>query len=245
MLIQNNEVPLYQQIKELIRSSIMSGELKPGEKISSELELIDKYGVSRVTIRNSISELVNEGYLIKKQGKGTFVSRPKIQRKIEHLSSFSSACEANGLKASGKVIRREIIEPSAEDKESLKLEEGDKLIYIQRLRYAGTEPLMIENNYFSYKMFSFLISENLEGSLYEVLKNKYNIIPSDDASDFNDTPKTSIEIVRATADQSKLLELSLGAPLFFVNTIIYDEKLCPIHIGKQYIKGERYKFMIT
>lgn len=88
MLIQDNIIPLYQQLADIIRNSITSGELKYGDKIPTEVELSEKYNVSRITVRAAINELVESGFLIKKQGKGTFVSKPKVQRKIEYLSSL-------------------------------------------------------------------------------------------------------------------------------------------------------------
>lgn len=150
MLIQDNIIPLYQQLADIIRNSITSGELKYGDKIPTEVELSEKYNVSRITVRAAINELVESGFIIKKQGKGTFVSKPKVQRKIEYLSSFTVACEASGLKVTNEIIKREVIEPKIEDKKALELDDDDKLIYIQRVRFAGGDPLMLENNYFFF-----------------------------------------------------------------------------------------------
>lgn len=245
MLIQDASIPLYQQLKGVLKNSILSGELTYGDKIPTEVELSEKYGVSRITVRTAISELVEEGFLIKKQGKGTFVSKPKIQRKIEYLTSFTAACEANGLTASSKVVKREVIEPEPEERRDLKLDDEDYLIYIQRIRYAGNEPLMLENNYFSYKKFSFLLTENLEGSLYELLREKYGVNPADPDKDLLSNTRTTIEIARASEEEARLLEVPSGEPLFFINTLIYDDKRRPVHIGRQYVIGERYKFVMS
>ncbi|MED4267846.1 GntR family transcriptional regulator [Priestia megaterium] len=236
MLRQDNRVPLYLQLKESLRSSIVSGNLKSGDKIPTELELSEKYNISRVTVRKAIIELVEEGYLIKKQGKGTFVNTRKIERKIVHFLSFSAACEANGVKASSKVIKKEIVPPQPRDRELLQLEDEDLLIHIQRVRYADERPLMVENNYFSYKKYSFLLEEKMDRSLYKLLREKYNIDP-------NNPGETSLEIVRALDDEAKLLEVANGEPLFFMKTLIYNNQ-SPVHIGKQYILGEGYKFML-
>lgn len=235
MLRQENRIPLYQQLKESLRGSIINGKLKSGDKIPTEVELSEKYNISRVTVRKAILELVDEGYLVKKQGKGTFVTRPKIERKIVHFLSFSAACEANGLKAGSKVIKKEIIQPDETHKQLLQLEDEDLVIHIQRVRFAGEEPLMLENNYFSYKNYHFLLTENLEGSLYETLRETYHINPCRPG-------ETSLEIVRAVGEEASLLETATGEPLFFMETVIYDEKDVPVHIGKQYI-GEGYKFI--
>ncbi|HFZ0531578.1 TPA: GntR family transcriptional regulator, partial [Klebsiella pneumoniae] len=84
-LQQNTSVPLYRQLKDKILSDISSGKLAEGEKIPTEIELSELYNISRITVRNAVKELVAEGYLVKKQGKGTFVCLPKIERKVVHL----------------------------------------------------------------------------------------------------------------------------------------------------------------
>ena len=81
-LQQNTSVPLYRQLKDKILSDISSGKLAEGEKIPTEIELSELYNISRITVRNAVKELVAEGYLVKKQGKGTFVCLPKIERKL-------------------------------------------------------------------------------------------------------------------------------------------------------------------
>ena len=85
-LQQNTSVPLYRQLKDKILSDISSGKLAEGEKIPTEIELSELYNISRITVRNAVKELVAEGYLVKKQGKGTFVCLPKIERKVRNPS---------------------------------------------------------------------------------------------------------------------------------------------------------------
>ncbi|MDQ6595156.1 GntR family transcriptional regulator [Bacillus salipaludis] len=235
MLKQDNQIPLYIQLKESIRSSILNGQLKFGDQIPTELELSEEYKISRITVRKAILDLVEEGYLVKKQGKGTFVNKRKIERKIVHFLSFTDACKANGMKASSKVFKKEIIQPTPKDKERLQLDEGDALLFIQRVRYADESPIMIENNYFSYKDFHSLLNENLDDSVYKILEEKLNVKP-DRAGEL------TLEIVRATEEEVNLLHTSSGEPLFYMETTVYDENDRPVHIGKQYILGDSYKY---
>ena len=109
MLDANNTIPLYLQMKELIKSAILSREYKNGEQLPTEPELGEKYGVSRITVRKAVEELCREGFLVKKQGKGTFVKQRKIQRKMEHLLSFTQACESNGMVPSSSLLKRQQI----------------------------------------------------------------------------------------------------------------------------------------
>ncbi len=237
MLSHNDMMPLYQQIKERIKESILKEELKPGEKIQTELELISKYGVSRITVRNAISDLVEEGYLIKKQGKGTFVNKRKMEREIITFLSFTMACKAKGVKPSSKLIKRDIIEPTSEDLEELELVDEDKVIHIQRIRYADDEPIMIENNYFSYEKYKFLMEENLESSLYEILSKKYDINPC--------KSRSTIEIAKAGDEEVAHLKITKGSPLFNITATAYDVDNHPVHRSEQIIVGEKFKLSYT
>lgn len=119
----------------------------------------------------------------------------------------------------------------------LRLTQGEKVIYIQRKRYAGENPLMLENNYYPESRFSFLMEEELEGSLYELLREKYGIDP-------NQPGETTLELALADEVKAKLLEVSIGEPLFYMKTVIYDQSGQPVHIGHQYMIGQRYQFTL-
>lgn len=231
----SSSVPLYRQLKDKILSEISSGKLTEGAKIPTEVELSDRYAISRITVRNAIKELVEEGYLIKKQGKGTFVCRPKIERKVVHLLSFTDACKANHFPVQSRVIRREILSDYRHVRQRLDLKNDDSLLYIQRLRMAGDAPLMLENNYYSLNRFGFLQQEDLSGSLYQLLREKYAIAPTY-------AGETTVDMVRAHDDNASLLQQPPGEPLFLLKTLILDSHQQPIHYGEQFIVAERYTF---
>ncbi|PGV53572.1 GntR family transcriptional regulator [Bacillus sp. AFS037270] len=237
MLNAENQEPLYLQLKKAIQAAILNDTYQQGEKIPPEPELSEQYNVSRITVRKAVEELVKEGYLIKQQGKGTFVHLPKIDRKIEHVMGFTAACEANGFTSHSEVTKKEVIQVDADLREALQLEKDEQVIYIQRKRYAGDSPLMLENNYYPYHRYSFLLDETLTGSLYELLREKYDIHP-------DQSGKTTLELVLADEEQAQLLETSIGKPLFYMKTLIYDQQGRPVHVGKQYIIGDRYQFTL-
>jgi DNA-binding GntR family transcriptional regulator len=237
MLNVDKAEPLYIQLKKAVQSAIHNGTFNQGDKIPTEIELSDTYNVSRITVRRAIEELVTEGYLVKQQGKGTFVNTPKIGRKIEHIISFTAACKVNGLTSHSVITERKVVEADADTAQRLQLQQGDQVLYIQRKRYAGDRPLMLENNYYPYERFSFLLEENLEGSVYELLRSKYDIEP-------NQPGETVLQITLADEAQAKLLEVPIGEPLFYMNTIIFDQYGRAVHIGKQYIIGDRYQFTL-
>lgn len=235
-LDHENATPLYKQLKEIIKQKIIDGEFHPNQKIPSELQLSKIYNVSRITVRNAITELVDEDLLIKKQGKGTFVSAPKIEDNVLEDISFSLTCKINKVKPGSKIIKNVIKDANERDIAELNLHENDKVVYIKRIRYADDEPVILEHNFFPSK-YAFLLNEDLENqSLYEILNEKYGIARA--------KSKRTIEIITASEEEASLLAISKGEPLLLHREIVYDKNNNPIHRTKQLIIGDKFKFVV-
>lgn len=243
MLENDIAIPLYSQLKDRIISAINNDELKYGEKIPTEIEITEQYNVSRITVRRAIEELVEEGYLIKKQGKGTFVIKNKIERKLTYSYkntqpiSFTKELELNNIIPSAQVIDLKIIDPIEEFNKMLNINLNDKLIYMKRLRLANNIPTAIEINYFSYTYFEELLNKNLTGSLYKILEEDFKVFP-------NKNLKLELEVVKANDEQSKLLNIPISEPLFLFFGITADNNNNPIHIAKRYLIASKYKFSL-
>lgn len=241
-LNEDSLTPLYQQLMEEIKEAIERGKYKCEEKIPSEPELSEMYSVSRITVRRAVDELCAEGYLIKKQGKGTYVGRPKLQRKIERTDdamSFTDMCKANGMEHTVRITDMQHVPARKDEIQFLNLEPEAKLLYIQRVHCADGEPIQIENNFYPLERYRFLETEDLEQcSLFHLLYDKYGINPFG-------TRKTTLEIVRASAQHAALLKVPVGEPLFYLNAYFIDAGTKqPLFIGRQYIAGSRYVFHI-
>ncbi len=243
MIDLQSEIPIYIQIRDDIKGKILSGKLACGDKIASEQKLMEEYNVSRVTLRNAIAALSKEGLLIKKQGKGTFVNTRKIQNKLELLNSFTETCKGAGLCSKSKTLLSKIESPSPTQKSILNLEDREKILHIRRLRFAGEDPIMYEDDYFPYYKYAFLEKEDLSGSLFEVLR-KYHIIPLSNISGDDMIPLSTLEVLQTNQEQSELLQCNIGTPIFYIKTVIYDTDKQPIHIGIQYMLGDRFKFVM-
>lgn len=243
MLENDIAIPLYSQLKDRIISAINNDELKYGEKIPTEIEIMEQYNVSRITVRRAIEELVEERYLIKKQGKGTFVIKNKIERKLTYSYkntqpiSFTKELELNNIIPSAQVIDLKIIDPIEEFNKMLNINLNDKLIYMKRLRLANNIPTAIEINYFSYTYFEELLNKNLTGSLYKILEEDFKVFP-------NKNLKLELEVVKANDEQSKLLNIPISEPLFLFFGITADNNNNPIHIAKRYLIASKYKFSL-
>ncbi|CAM3695065.1 GntR family transcriptional regulator [Erysipelothrix urinaevulpis] len=229
-------LPMYLTIAKEIQGKIENKEFISNSKLPSEQELMAHYDVSRITIRKAINELVQGQYVDKIHGKGTYVKNISIQRKITHSSviGFSKSVEMNGYKSKSIVTHQEVISNKTIAK-YLGLSEDAAILYIQRIRYANQEPVMIENNYYDNQKYKDLVNKDLTKSLYTVLENDYNIKEFSSIS-------TSLEISLASTEQANQLGLIIGSPLFLMKTCIIDENKEPIHYGEQYIVGDKYKF---
>ena len=234
-LDNNNAVPLYEQIMMMLRERLDNHVLDAGEKLPSEAELCKSYGVSRITVRRAIDELVEEGYLEKKQGKGTFVTSPKYGRDYTHIQGFSESCLARGLKPGARLLQKEIVAPKSSILESLGLDENSQTVKIVRLRYVNDEPMVIETSYFPLD-YAFLLQENLDGSLFQVLREKKDLVI--------DGSKKIVEICRATTEEARWLKLRKNAPLLLVRSVAFGNAGQPVYVCMQVINGERFQLIL-
>ena len=172
-----NKAPLYCKLAEKLEEKIDDGTYKPGDKIPSERELCDLYNVSRMTVRLAIDELERLGKIEKVQGKGTFVLSKSIVQSLNNVYSFSREMEKQGKISSTRIIVREVIEANSKISKHLGIKEGEKVIYLVRLRLAENVAIMVEKTWFPYEKYYFLmnIDFNIKG-LYKTLENDYGIV---------------------------------------------------------------------
>lgn len=230
-----SSVPLYRQLHERIRQKIKDKTYPVGSRIPIEKELCEEYGISRITVRKALAELEKEGYLERRQGKGTFVSTPPVYHKdVQAVSSFHEACSHLGRKASGRLIRAKTIPASETDSDELQIARNGHVVEICRVRLADDVPVMLEINHFSTG-FSYLLDSDLSGSLYNLLR-EYGIEATQAIHD--------ISLCRADEVQARLLGISPGTVLISLHEVIYDQKGRPLHTSQQYIRGELFTLRI-
>ncbi len=171
-----NKVPLYCQLAAKIEGKINEGVYKEGDKISSERELCELYNVSRMTVRLAIDELVRQGKVEKIQGKGTYVLNQSIVQNLNNVYSFSREMEKQGKISSTQIIKREVVVADHKIASKLQIEEGTKVVFLERLRCAENIAIMVEKSWFPYSQFAFLLDiEFSEKGLYKTLEEDYNL----------------------------------------------------------------------
>jgi len=225
--------PLYRQLMQRLRADIASGLYPVNSRIPSEAELGEAYQVSRVTVRKALAELTREGLLRRMQGKGTFVCTPRLKSNLREVTSFHEACLMMGCTPGTKVISKGMITAEESVREALGLT-GSEAVEVVRLRLADQNPVMLEINRFSPK-YAFLLTENLNGSLYHLLSRQ----GVEAASGVHE-----ISLCYATAQQAKLLEVEVGAALLQLEQVIFDQHGAPLHTSHQVIRGDRFTFRI-
>lgn len=238
--LKEASVPLYQQLMDDIKTNIATGTYALGDKIPSETELSEMYGVSRITVRRAIEELCREHYLKKYQGKGTFVNQSKVSRKIRQTKtqSFSEVCYENGMRPDARVLYFEKETPDADMTNFYGLEPHDTVLHIMRLRSANDVPIMLENTFLPAKLYPTLRALDLEHS------SLFQIVAALTANEVTDSPETTLDIVRATIDQASLLDVVVGEPLFYMRAYFTDQYGQPLILGRQYVVGSRFTMSI-
>jgi len=147
MQLQSGPVPRYHQLKEILRKRIESGEFKPADQFPTEEQLCQEYGVSRGTVGRAIKILVDEGWLRREQGRGTFVTRPSLSPVFFRLANFTEDMRQRGLEPRTKLLSLEVISASEEIAARLQIPVGEKVIKISRLRLANDRPMAYETRH--------------------------------------------------------------------------------------------------
>ena len=229
-------VPLYHQIKQNFRDLIENEVLNGGDLLPSERELGEIYGVNRLTVRQALNDLVNEGMLQRQRGIGTFVAVPKLTQVIDRVLGFSDRIQEAGHKPSSRMISIETVPAALSVARRLALQPKLPIYKLVRLRCADGEPVMLETAYLSVVLFPSLDAVDLsDQSLYTVLSEKYNCLIQE--------AEEQLEPVLLTDYEARMLEVEPGTPGMLVESTSYNQFGKPVEFGKAVVRGDRARFM--
>lgn len=234
---RESPLPLYHQLRQALLGTLEQGHWQEGDLIPTEREICDTYGVSRITVRRAINDLVREGFLVSHQGKGTFVARPKIQRQLSKLRSFSEEMEALGLRSGSRLLSLRQ-EPAIGDvAAALQVREGEWIWIVERLRLADDEPTIVSTSHLRLPAYVVLTPAQLHGqaSLWRVLRSQGVTFARSEAT---------IQAVEGSVRESELLEVQPGSPLLLVESIIYSDDDMPVEYIRMVSRGDRYKYTV-
>ncbi len=234
---KNSPLPLYYQLKESILNAVKNKEFDVGDRLPSERELAEYHNISRMTVKKAVDILVDNGYLLRKQGSGTFVTDYQQSYSISPLLSFTKEMEKKGLNYTTKILNfTELKDQNAADKMNLK--PAAKLFKLERLRLIENKPFLLENTYLAAENFSNLKKDELENnSLFRLVKEKYNIQLC------NAEAEVEAVIFDSTiADKMQVKEGMLG--LYF-EQFSKNENEEIIEYTSAYYRNDNYKFKFT
>lgn len=232
-------VPLYYQLKQWLSSRILSGELRPGAQLPSELELCERLGVSRGVVRQALSELRYEGLIDRERGKGTFVSMPKTaEGLISGLSGLADDAALRGQIIESRVLDLREVPASASVARRLELVPGDPVVELERVRALNGEPHVLVMTYLPASMVPGLTQRDLNGSesLYRILREEYGLAMV--------SSRRRVEATVAGARESHLLGIERGAPLLVLRSIGYTTGQRPFDYFIAYHRGDRSAFEV-
>ncbi len=224
--------PLYVRIQEHIAELILSGKLSPETKIQSERDFSDDLGVSRMTVRKALTELVNEGLLERRHGSGTYVAKPKVTYESQELVDYIKTMQIRNIATTSQLLEFDEIVASRRLAETLQIEIGDPIFRIGLLRFANRIPVILERIFFPFETFPDLQEWDLEKSSYidlltDVYKKKLGL--------FSQT----VEAVSATDEIARQLRVDEGSPILMLVKIIHNEEDGkPIVMAHDYLRSD-------
>ncbi len=235
-------VPLYYQVKKIILDEINNEGVKAGDAIPTEKTFCDIYGISRTTIRQAISELVNEGYLYRVKSKGTFVSQPKIKTDLVNMyDGYNIELSNMSITPSTQIIELTLVKANSEQAKALNIDEGSNVIYLLRHRYADGVPMGYVESYFKYPLCDFLLKETEETFN---TTSVYQIVAKRPVTRIKRIQK-AIEAVGATEAEAKFLNIKKGSPLNLCTNICYSQETgSPVIYEVLKYRGDKNKFYI-
>jgi GntR family transcriptional regulator len=236
-LDKNGFIPLYYQIQQALIEKIQAGELTVGDCLPSEYELARSYQVSRMTARQALHNLKSRGYALSQKGRGTYVTRPKLEKNIMHLRGFTEDMKRRGMMPSSRLLAQTVLLAKGVLTEQLRVEEGSPVLQIRRLRIADGTPMALEESHIPLKHYPGLERTDFASeSLYKVLRDKYGVRAA--------WADEVLEASPATSEESELLSIPRNAIMLSISRVIMTTTEIPIEVACSRYCGNRYRASI-
>lgn len=234
----NSRIPYYVQMIDVIKYKINQNEWKTGEQLPSEPDLCEMYRVSRTVVRQALRELELEGLIVRRKGKGTFVTEPKINESlVQKLTGFYQDMVDRGHTPITQVLKSELEPASPKVARYLNVEPGTQVFNIERLRFIDDEPIVLVTTYLPYKLCPKLANYDLSNqSLYAVLEKEFGLELSHG--------RRTIEAVPANKREASLLQVEEFDPLILLDSVTYLKDDTPIEYYHAVHRGDKSRFEV-
>lgn len=232
---KKSSTPIYRQIEDALRERIKNGLLRPYDLIPSENELSKILGVSPMTVRQAMGQLVKDGFAYRERGRGTFVAPPRLDHPLTRMVGFSEDMQARGLEPTNHILQFKELAASVEVAELLQLAEGDPVLFIKRTRHLDGHPVGIHETYLRGVNISRVDLERT-GSLYKLLQIQGMTFEGG---------QDVIEAIAATDEMSELLGVASKEPLLQVTRVAYALDGTPIELVHAFYRSDFYRYRIS
>ena len=227
---------LYSRVETVLAGEITDGNLKVGDQLPTEDSLVARFGVSRITVRRAIQNLVGRGLVEIHRGKGTFVAAPRVTQELTELSGFVEDMHALGRKPTARVVRKEIVNADATVANQLALTRGERVVRIRRVRLADGIPLSFDDTYLPLEIGEKIMTNNLKVEpIFSLLERKYNV-PLIEA-------EYKLDAVAADPEVAAALKVKQGSPIFRIERTSYSTGNSPVDYEKLYYRGDLVRFV--
>jgi len=239
----NGTIPLYKQLKKSIYDQIETGLIKPGQLIPSERNLCRQHGMSRITVRRCIEEMTNEGLLLRKHGKGTFVAPSKVKQGLARIVTFSRTVLELGMKPSSAILSIESITADVHIAKVFDLPIATLFKKLALLGKGDEEPLVLYESCFSPKIGRKMIREAMDREKKGIPFSTYDLY-GEPTGIFPATVNQTFEATAADDRLSQVLKLEKGSPVLLITSIFLNGNQEPLEFRKAMYRADRYKFHI-
>ncbi|GGE52338.1 phosphonate metabolism transcriptional regulator PhnF [Pullulanibacillus camelliae] len=237
MIDKQSPIPIYYQIEEYLKKMIETGKFAVNQVIPSERELSGTFQVSRMTIRQAVSDLVNEGYLYRRKGKGTFVAEQKIEQPLQGLTSFTEDMIKRGMTPSTRVLHFDKKKASVSIAKQLGISEQELVYEIKRIRLADDIPMALEMSYIPVKLVPNLTETIVQDSFYKYIEDTLQLKIEDAVQ--------ALEASIVLPEDAKRLDMKPGAAVLLIHRHTYLTSGKALEWVKSVYRADRYKFLIN
>ncbi len=226
-------VPLYYQLLMILKDNIEKGVWKPGETIPTELDITERYGISRSTTRQAILALVNDGYLRREKSKGTIVTSPTGRlRFVGSLISFTDEMDRKGIPHHSQILEQRVLPAEEHIARKLMLATGTSVYYLKRVRHVNDKPFLLDEHFIPYSLCPGIEQKYKNNtSLYRLLRSEYQIQLHHGQIEFEPISPPSKEAI-------DLLKVSPSTSLLYVERIVHSEDNIAVDYFKATIHGK-------
>ena len=238
ILDRNSPVPLYYQVKQILLEKLDKGTWKPGDLVPSEQELQELYGVSRITVRQALTELTHEGRFERHRGQGTFVANKQLVHNPEKRISITELMRQQEIEPEWIIRERDFITPLPNIQEQLGVRSNSKVYFVDLILHADGEPI---GRHITYIPKAVAETGNVASLSDEDLGAFFRTLPNREEIQLNRT----VQAVPASSEEAKLLKIRAGQPILSIEVTYSDMNGKPIEHLRANYRGDRFKFELN